>query len=166
MGANWISFAVILTVLASTIADCPNGFLQHDTSCYKFFHSTRATWAEAMMYCQVFKSHLAVIESEREQNFIEGLLRREYHRGLPDGCWIDGTDALVEGEWMWTTTGKNIMKEDYQKWYPGEPNSVRNTGEDCMDLLHHENYNWNDESCEVQNNFLCETSANTETIIG
>ncbi|XP_061172851.1 perlucin-like [Saccostrea echinata] len=119
-----------------------------------------------MMYCQVFKSHLAVIESEREQNFIEGLLRREYHRGLPDGCWIDGTDALVEGEWLWTTTGKNIMKEDYQKWYPGEPNSARNNGEDCMDLLHHENYNWNDESCEVQNNFLCETSANTESIIG
>ena len=33
--------------------DCPNGFLQHDESCYKFFHSTRATWAEAMVsiYC-------------------------------------------------------------------------------------------------------------------
>ena len=32
---------------------CPNGFLQHDESCYKFFHSTRATWAEAMVniYC-------------------------------------------------------------------------------------------------------------------
>ena len=33
------------------------------------------------MYCQLFKSHLAVIESEREQNFVEGLLRREYHQG-------------------------------------------------------------------------------------
>lgn len=76
--------------------------------------------------------------------------------GLPDGCWIDGTDALVEGEWVWTTTGKAITTDDYQKWFPGEPNS-NGKGEDCMDLLHHENYNWNDESCEVMNNFLCET---------
>ena len=75
--------------------------------------------------------------------------------GLPDGCWIDGTDALVEGEWIWTTNGNTITSESYQKWFPGEPNS-KGTGEDCMDLLHHENYNWNDESCEAMNNFLCE----------
>ena len=75
--------------------------------------------------------------------------------GLPDGCWIDGTDALVEGEWIWTTNGNPITSESYQKWFPGEPNS-KGTGEDCMDLLHHENYNWNDESCEAMNNFLCE----------
>ena len=75
--------------------------------------------------------------------------------GLPDGCWIDGTDALVEGEWIWTTNGNTITSESYQKWFPGEPNS-QGTGEDCLGLLHHENYNWSDDSCETMNNFLCE----------
>ncbi|XP_048732399.2 C-type Lectin CRL-like isoform X2 [Ostrea edulis] len=83
---------------------------------------------------------------------------------LPDGCWIDGTDALVEGEWVWTTTGKAISTEDYQKWFPGEPNSLGRSGEDCLDLLHHEKYSWNDERCEVMNNFLCETSATDDGI--
>ncbi|XP_048732401.2 perlucin-like isoform X1 [Ostrea edulis] len=164
MSACWANFVVLLLTVGTVNAGCPNGFIQHDDSCYLFFHSTRASWAEAMMYCQVFKSHLAVIESEREQNFIEGLLLREYHRGLPDGCWIDGTDALVEGEWVWTTTGKAISTEDYQKWFPGEPNSLGRSGEDCLDLLHHEKYSWNDERCEVMNNFLCETSATDDGI--
>nr|XP_011455487.2 perlucin [Crassostrea gigas] len=167
MSALWFcSFALWVSIASVNAVGCPNGFLQHDDSCYKFFHSTRATWAEAMLYCQLFKSHLAVIETQREQNFVEGLLRRDYQTGLPDGCWIDGTDALVEGEWIWTTTGKAIATDDYQKWFPGEPNS-NGRGEDCMGLLHHENYNWSDESCEVMNNFLCEASlVETDTVIG
>ncbi|XP_048732397.2 perlucin-like [Ostrea edulis] len=165
--APWISVVVVLVTISNVNAGCPNGFLQHDDSCYKFFHSTKATWAEAMMYCQLFKSHLAVIESTREQNFVEGLFRREYHRGLPDGCWIDGTDSLVEGEWVWTTTGKTISTEDYQKWFPGKPDSG-GTGEDCMALLQHENYSWDDDSCETMNNFLCETSSDAggQLIVG
>ena len=52
---------------------------------WHFWHSVWA-WLTILsccpqMYCQLFKSHLAVIESEREQNFVEGLLRREYHQG-------------------------------------------------------------------------------------
>ena len=61
------------------------------------------------MYCQLFKSHLAVIESEREQNFVEGLLRREYHQGnkaifvcvfLGDDLKKNTSDTICTGsEW-------------------------------------------------------------------
>ena len=75
---------------------------------------------------------------------------------MPEGVWIGGTDSLVEGEWQWVATGASINDQEFTHWYPGEPNSLGRVGEDCMDLLHHENYNWNDERCEVHNNFLCE----------
>lgn len=45
---------------------CPNGFLQHDESCYKFFHSTRATWAEAMVNIYCCQIH----EMRKKQEFI------------------------------------------------------------------------------------------------
>jgi len=75
---------------------------------------------------------------------------------LPDGVWIDGNDLQVEGEWQWTDTQQSIDGEVYTNWFPGEPNSIHVQGEDCMDLLHHENYNWNDNVCSYQQSFLCE----------
>lgn len=77
------------------------------------------------------------------------------NEGLLDGCWIDGIDVFVEGEWIWIIMGKVIVIDDYQKWFFGEFN-FKGRGEDCMDFFYYENYNWNDESCEVMNNFFCE----------
>ena len=51
---NWCIMGLpSFNMYIAVYGDCPNGFLQHDESCYKFFHSTRATWAEAMVsiYC-------------------------------------------------------------------------------------------------------------------
>jgi hypothetical protein len=33
------------------------------------------------MYCQLFGSNLAIIDTAREQNFVEGFLRREFKPG-------------------------------------------------------------------------------------
>ncbi|XP_052103509.1 perlucin-like [Mytilus californianus] len=161
------TLAILGLFIGNGVCDCPNGYMRHDDSCYKLYASTKATWAEAFMYCQVFGSDLAVIETAREQNFIEGFLRREFKKGMSDGVWIGGTDALVEGEWQWIKTGVSINQQEYRHWWPGEPNSSGALGEDCMDLLHHESYNWNDQRCDVHANFLCERPAVTgQQIIG
>ena len=77
---------------------------------------------------------------------------------MPDGVWIDGTDMLEDGKWLWVDTMTPIQVDNtsYTSWYPGEPNSIHRFGEDCMDLLHHEQYMWNDDKCEYKMNFLCE----------
>ncbi|XP_033733674.1 perlucin-like [Pecten maximus] len=153
---NRICVGLLFMSIVSVRGDCPNGYVRHDDSCYKFFSSVLATWAESLTYCELFESKLAVIETEREQTFIEGLLSREWHTGASDGVWVDGTDLLIEGEWVWADDGTPINTQGYNKWFPGEPNSLGRRGEDCMDLLHHEKYNWNDNSCERKQNFLCE----------
>ena len=50
--------------------DCPNGFLQHDESCYKFFHSTRATWAEAMVNICCWIHEIIFLKNQKHQDFI------------------------------------------------------------------------------------------------
>lgn len=75
---------------------------------------------------------------------------------MSDGIWVDGSDALEEKSWVWIDTSADINAQEFTKWFPGEPNSIHTQGEDCMDLLHHENYNWNDNVCEFKQNFLCE----------
>ncbi|XP_045204983.2 C-type lectin domain family 10 member A-like [Mercenaria mercenaria] len=51
---------------------CPNGYVRHDDSCYVLAHAT-VTWPDALVYCEAYGGHLAYIESEREQHFLEGL---------------------------------------------------------------------------------------------
>jgi hypothetical protein len=69
--------------------------------------------------------------------------------------WIGGSDLLVEGEWTWAKYGGAM---EYSDWFPGEPNSVHTSagGEDCLDVMQHEHFQWNDDVCEFNLNFMCE----------
>ena len=57
---------------------------------------------------------------------------------------------------MWV---KSKEPFEYTRWAPNEPNHSRRPGNDenCLDLLPHKAFMWNDESCETPMNFLCET---------
>ena len=74
-----------------------------------------------------------------------------------DGIWLGGADLLVENEWIWVRSKEAL---EYTRWAPGEPNHSRRPGNDenCLDLLPHKAFMWNDESCERGMNFLCEAS--------
>lgn len=65
--------------------------------------------------------------------------------------WIGFTDISVEGEWVWTSTQTAAHFTD---WKPGEPNNSNN--EDCATITQGYSFHWNDESCSVRNNFICE----------
>lgn len=71
--------------------------------------------------------------------------------------WLGASDALVEGEWQWVETGQDIIRgQTYTKWFPGEPNSQGQQGEDCLDIHRREKFQWNDSNCGLMYNFLCE----------
>ncbi|VDI69866.1 Hypothetical predicted protein [Mytilus galloprovincialis] len=70
-----------------------------------------------------------------------------------DDYWIDGTDEIIKGYWVWASTGKPIS---FTNWVHNEPNNVHGN-EDCLEIG---NWNkvgtWNDASCSVEDNFICE----------
>lgn len=73
-----------------------------------------------------------------------------------DGVWLGGADLLVENEWVWVKQGRPFT---YTRWAPREPSHYHRVGadENCLDLLPHKSFMWNDESCAWKMNFLCKT---------
>ncbi|XP_060071321.1 perlucin-like [Ylistrum balloti] len=141
-------------IITSLTADCPDGFVAHDTSCY-LFSILRVSWIQAMKICAVHGGELATVESAEEELFLESYLKTTWvSYNHTDGIWLGGTDLLVENEWMWAVSKEPIT--DYVRWAPGEPNSINRHGEDCLDFLPHKSFLWNDENCASQLNFVCE----------
>ncbi|XP_048732398.1 perlucin-like [Ostrea edulis] len=160
--------AVILLNAASVYSqNCPNGFMKHGEACY-LFSILRVSWIQAMKFCEIYGGELAVIGSEEEQLWIESYLKSTWTTyNQTDGVWLGGADLLVENEWEWVAQQQPFT---YSRWAPGEPSHYQRVGaaENCLDLLPHKQFMWNDESCAWKMNFLCKTSllGDPLTVIG
>ena len=72
---------------------------------------------------------------------------------LTGELWADGTDQIVEGQWVWASTMKKVQ---YTHWAVNEPNNRNDTEqEDCMELFTAD-LTWNDVRCIKTSNFICE----------
>ncbi|CAG2232218.1 unnamed protein product [Mytilus edulis] len=111
-------------------------------------------------FCRTYNSHLATIETEGENIFLtdtialiqNGVGKRDIH-DLTQDFWIGGTDEVIEGVWVWASTGKDLT---YTNWEPGQPDNWKN--ENCLSLVW---WNipgkWNDWYCSRNCHFICET---------
>ncbi|KAK7457747.1 hypothetical protein BaRGS_00039208 [Batillaria attramentaria] len=146
--------AVLTSVFAAVWAECPNGFVRHDSSCYKVFH-IKGSWSEAKGYCNIFGAQLASIQSERESSFLSGLLGRDGLAAFnPGRFWLDATDLISEGDWVWAGNEEHV-DSTMAHWAPGEPSDT-NHAEHCLALDFTKGLMWTDEDCELKNNFICE----------
>ncbi|XP_035155650.2 C-type lectin domain family 10 member A isoform X1 [Callithrix jacchus] len=125
---------------------CPINWVEHQGSCYWFSRSGK-TWPEAERYCQLENTHLVVINSREEQNFVQAHLGSAYTwMGLsdPEGVWkwVDGTD----------------YSSGFQNWKPGQPDDWQGHGlgggEDCAHF--HPDGRWNDDVCQRSYHWVCE----------
>ncbi|KAM7068571.1 C-type lectin domain family 10 member A-like [Molossus nigricans] len=127
---------------------CPMNWLEHQGSCY-WFSGTELTWHEAEKYCQLENSHLVVINSREEQNFVQK------HIGFPFS-WMGLSDA--EGYWKWADG--TDYKTNFKNWAPGQPDDWQDHGlgggEDCAHFR--PDGSWNDDACQRPYYWICETS--------
>ncbi|XP_060589123.1 perlucin-like [Ruditapes philippinarum] len=146
--------------------DCPKGFSRFGNSCFHVAHDL-ANWPEAVVYCQVYGSHLAFIESEAESQFVTAYLKN-FSASATDKdhyYWIGGTDAVSEGSWYWINVVKPIT---YTNWGPGEPDNspaMSSHHQDCLAIFESSG-KWDDGWCETRHNFLCEIDLDVEEIVG
>lgn len=66
--------------------------------------------------------------------------------------WMDGSDQITEGLWVWASTMETIR---YTNWEQGEPNNYIGIAENCLEL-YLSNFKWNDIRCTHANHFICE----------
>ncbi|XP_018430610.1 PREDICTED: asialoglycoprotein receptor 1-like [Nanorana parkeri] len=135
-----------LQVNGSNDFTCPSGWSTFQSSCY-FAPFAGKSWSASKKFCEDKDSHLVVINTEEEQDFVFSIMKGKY-------TWIGLTD--VSGDWKWVDgTDYNSAPKN---WIPGQPDEYYGHGlgggEDCAHL--HRSGQWNDDHCSREYNYLCE----------
>lgn len=120
---------------------CPPGWVPFNGTCY-YFSPTSNTWDEARKFCQENYSHLVIINSVAEHNFVA-----QAH-GSPRVYWLGLSDRKREGDWRWLDGSPVTLSY----WEPREPNNVGD--EDCGSM--NRGGTWNDLSCTTTMYWICE----------
>ncbi|XP_036314334.1 C-type lectin domain family 4 member A-like isoform X1 [Pipistrellus kuhlii] len=124
---------------------CPKKWEPFSLNCY--FISTEAkNWTESKNNCAAMKSHLLVINTKEEQDFIIGKLDRKsaYYVGLSD----------PEGNRAWQWVDQTPYNASAAFWHQGEPN---NPMERCVFLNKRPqgSWGWNDADCKDSQRLIC-----------
>lgn len=90
-----------------------------------------ATWPAAKLACELQGGHLAIIETQEENEFLADLLTLQ-------SAWIGLSDSQSEGWFKWV----NGQIPNYTNWYQGQPNNYGNN-QDYVEML--DDGQWNDQ---------------------
>ena len=83
--------------------------------------SDSLSWAAADAACRAAGMQLASVLSAAQNALL-------LTAAAGNTVWIGGTDAAVEGAWVWSPTNTPLT---YTNWKAGEPNDY-GSGEDCI----------------------------------
>ncbi|KAJ8271186.1 hypothetical protein COCON_G00100450 [Conger conger] len=126
---------------------CPVGWTQFNSSLY-FKSKQKRNWIESRQYCLDKGADLVIINSYKEQEFLNGLMKTLHF-------WIGLSDRDKESSWTWVD-GTPLTSGS---WKSGEPNDADKT-EDCATSEPESDIysNWNDMPCSSNKNWVCERS--------
>ncbi|KAM9204761.1 C-type lectin domain family 4 member D-like isoform 1-T1 [Mergus octosetaceus] len=137
---------------------CPEGWRPFQESCY-YFSDDWMPWEESQQNCSGMGSHLVVINTKAEQDFLYKEMGRQMkYRREGINLYI-GLRAQEVGQWRWAD--QTPYNETAAFWRPGEPSNDPN--EPCV-VIHHKTQNlrnWNDVPCTIHSYRICETAAVT-----
>ncbi|XP_057285105.1 C-type lectin domain family 4 member A isoform X1 [Pezoporus wallicus] len=131
-------------------ACCPKGWKRFEGSCY-YLSGDMMSWADSEQNCTGMGSHLVVINSEAEQDFLSKEVKKPPRR---DNHYI-GLSAQM-GQWHWVDqTPFNVTAAFWREGEPSNPDY-----EKCV-VIHRTSRalnNWNDIQCSDHNR-ICEAAA-------
>ncbi|XP_048084913.1 C-type lectin domain family 4 member E-like [Alosa alosa] len=147
-------------------AKCNDGWEAHGRQCY-FFSTKSLIWTLSQEECVHKKSHLAIINDEKEQKLLMEIIAPKMQEA-EDKFWIGLNDKQTEGKWLWvdntplTNKGFWLNRQEPDNW-KGKNNEYPN-GEDCVrmgeiDFIANSAAGWVDTACERKFKFICEAEA-------
>jgi len=116
---------------------------KHKYQLFKFEDSESHTWSNAKSLCEIQGTHLAVITSIEENNYIQEIFQSN------KSCWIGGYRISSSDNWKWCNGEEWI----FTNWEVGEPSS--------HSFEHHvemylSNGKWNNEYLYKPDYYICE----------
>ncbi|XP_061664664.1 asialoglycoprotein receptor 1 [Syngnathoides biaculeatus] len=130
---------------------CPLEWQSFGADCYRFSQSL-LSWHDARDWCNGHESHLAIILSDEEWDFVRQIAHGAFF-------WVGLTDERT-GSWEWVNQTPYVMNRRH--WRPGQPDSWIHHGlgpgdEDCAHV--HSDGRLNDIHCSSRMRFLCQRRA-------
>ncbi len=123
-----------------------------NTHCYTYVGGSYQ-WGTAMQLCQGWGGHLVTIDSEAENNYVDGL--------CPGACWIGLNDVASEGNYQWTS-GTPYSGVNFWRWQ--QPNNGGWFGnQDCIMMCENCGWGapsgqWDDQECDDTYGYVCEAT--------
>lgn len=94
------------------------------------------TWEQAERRCEWKGGHLAVIESQVENDYLYAAMKQ---KGYENACF-GYSDKETEGSWKWV----NGVQSSYINWHSGEPNNQNGDEDYAMFYQKFDDGTWND----------------------
>nr|XP_038035479.1 C-type lectin domain family 4 member D-like isoform X2 [Anas platyrhynchos] len=135
------------------------GWRPFQESCY-YFSGDQMPWNESQQNCSGMGSHLVVINTEAEQDFLYKEIRRQMKYQEEGINLYIGLRAQEAGQWRWAD--QTPYNETAAFWRRGEP-SDQPSDEFCV-VIHYQKdvfRNWNNVPCTIDSYWICETAAET-----
>ncbi|XP_062596365.1 CD209 antigen-like protein C isoform X2 [Saccostrea cucullata] len=140
---------------------CPFNWTPFRSSCY-YIREQEKSWDNAAMECQYYGAKLVEIETKDENDFLKQRLSIYDEYLLKQNSsdykkfWIGGTDKIIEGKFVWASTGSSLTFKDWDRLEPNDQEGI----EDCMEISRFPRRIrlWNDANCALKFYFICEKS--------
>jgi C-type mannose receptor len=125
-------------------------------SCYQFVGEL-VSWPVAEQRCVDAGGHLASVESFEENAFLDGWpAELGLAAGSGVGIWLGGTDAVVDGNFQWSSNSPM----GFTNWAPNQPDNgpdANGVGVDCIEKRSDFTAAWYDRRCTELLPYVCET---------
>ncbi|XP_071789140.1 macrophage mannose receptor 1-like [Asterias amurensis] len=131
----------------STICPTNSDWILNGDYCYMFsepIENSGYSWQDSQEWCNKHAGHLASIENQAEQDFLN-----ELHFQLIPDFWI-GLKETSNNSYTWS----DGSAYSFQFWDEGEPNDF-NGAEQCVELNMWKGGKWNDVNCGVKQSYIC-----------
>ncbi|XP_047456128.1 CD209 antigen-like protein A isoform X2 [Mugil cephalus] len=126
---------------------CPAGWKMFRCSCY-FLSEEFGSWVEGRQDCRNRGADLVVIDSPKEQRFLEDFTKRP--------TWIGLNDKDNEGIWKWVD-GTPLTLKYWRTNQPDNGGGIPKYGEEnCVHIRSDDSTSWNDLSCTSSLQWVCE----------
>ncbi|XP_025760580.1 uncharacterized protein LOC100706416 [Oreochromis niloticus] len=112
----------------------------------------RLCWSDALMYCRRYYWDLLSLHSQQEQSELEQLLGL-IPFSLTDHVWLGLRRSLRGDEWFWMSGYSMNFLNWPQDFVPDSYSSS------CGGVASTENFLWQDQPCEENLNFICQSGA-------
>ncbi|XP_027638256.1 C-type lectin domain family 4 member A isoform X2 [Falco biarmicus] len=148
-----VCIALVVVLFEGGLTCCPKGWKRFQGSCY-YLSTGAMSWDDSKQNCTGMGSHLVVINSEAEQDFLSSELRQI---SRTENYYI-GLSAQEVGQWRWVDqTPFNVTAAFWRKDEPSNKDDQK-----CV-VMHKFSpppNNWNDVKCE-RHHRICEAAAVT-----